>query len=188
MGLDVLLEEDGTETAVESTNALLLGDLGETGDETAGEGGLGDETDTGGLKRAKGEISEELGGGGRGEVDGGAVVGSGLVAEKANGLLLEELVTTELEGTLEEVPGSGGAEASEESASTLVGNNLSEATDHTLVVGDGVQLDPSLDAVYIKLDHHTQTHTHIRTTAATAATTNNNNHHLKTEVPPSPPL
>lgn len=159
-GEDILLEQHRTETRVESTDTLVLQDLAEAASETASEGRLRDKTDTGGLQRAESNVGEELGSSGRGEVNRGSVLRGRLVAELVDALLLEELVTTELEGTLEEVPGSGGAEASEESASTLVGNNLSEATDHTLVVGDGVQLDPSLDAVYIKLDHHTQTHTH----------------------------
>ena len=145
--LNILLEEKGTETTVEGAEALLLSDLGEATNEAIGEGGLGNETDTGGLKRAEGEISEELGGGGGGEVDGGAVVGSGLVAEKANGLLLEELVTTELQGTLEEVTGEGRAGTSEESASALVLDDLLEAADETAVVGGRVELDAGLDAV-----------------------------------------
>ena len=144
---NILLEEKGTETTVEGAEALLLSDLGEATNEAIGEGGLGNETDTGGLKRAKGEISEELGGSGRGEVDGGAVVGSGLVAEEANGLLLEELVTTELQGTLEEVTGEGRAGTSEESASALVLDDLLEAADEAAVVGGRVELDAGLDAV-----------------------------------------
>lgn len=60
--------------------------------------------------------------------------------------MLEELIATELEGTLEEVTGGSGAETSEESASTLVGDDLLEATEQTTVVGDGIKLDPGLDA------------------------------------------
>lgn len=149
--LNILLEEKGTETTVEGAEALLLSDLGETTNEAIGEGGLGNETDTGGLERAEGEISEELGGGGGGEVDGGAVVGSGLVAEEANGLLLEELVTTELQGTLEEVTGEGRAGTSEESASALVLDDLLEATDEATVVGGRVELDAGLDAVDMRV-------------------------------------
>jgi hypothetical protein len=61
--------------------------------------------------------------------------------------LLEELVATELEGTLEEVTGEGWASAGEKSAGTLVGDDLTEATDQAAVVGDGVELDARLDAV-----------------------------------------
>lgn len=105
-GLDLLLEEHGAETRVESADTLVLEDLAEAADETAGELGLGDETDTGGLQGAQGDIGEELSSGRRGEVDSGAVVGGGLQAELVDPLLLEELVTTELEGTLQEVTGS----------------------------------------------------------------------------------
>lgn len=146
-GTNVLLEQKGSETTVEGTEALLLGDLGEATNKAVSEGGLGNETDTGGLERAEGEISEELGAGGGGEVDGGAVVGSGLVAEEANGLLLEELVTTELQGTLEEVTGEGRAGTGEESASALVLDDLLEAADEAAVVGGRVELDAGLDAV-----------------------------------------
>lgn len=145
--MNLLLEQDGAETAVESTKTLLLGDPGETRDETGSEGGLGNETDTGGLERAEGNVGKELSAGGGGEVDGGAVVGSVLVAEEANGLLLEELVTTELQGTLEEVTGEGRAGTGQESASALILDNLLEAADEAAVVGLGVELDASLDAV-----------------------------------------
>jgi len=147
MQLNLLLEEKGTETTVEGGEALLLEDATEARDKAGSEGGLGDQTDTGGLKRAQGEISEELGAGGGGEVDGGTVVGSGLVAEEANGLLLEELVTTELQGTLEEVTSEGRAGTGKESASALILDNLPEAADEAAVVGLGVELDASLDAV-----------------------------------------
>jgi hypothetical protein len=143
--LNILLEEKGTKTTVEGGEALLLHDPAEATNKAIGEGGLGDQANTGGLERAEGEISEELGAGSGGEVDGGAVVGSGLVAEKANGLLLEELVTTELQGTLEEVSSEGRAGTSEESALAL--DNLLEATDEAAVVGLGVELDAGLDAV-----------------------------------------
>jgi len=144
---NLLLEQKGAKTTVEGGEALLLEDATEARDKARSEGGLGDQTDTGGLKRAKGEISEELGAGGGGEVDGGAVVGSGLVAEEANGLLLEELVTTELQGTLEEVTSEGRAGTGEESASALILDDLLEAADEAAVVGLGVELDAGLDAV-----------------------------------------
>lgn len=145
--MNLLLEEKGTKTTVEGGKALLLEDATEARNKAGSEGRLGDQTNTGGLKRAEGEISEELGASSGGEVDGGAVVGSGLVAEETNGLLLEELVTTELQGTLEEVTGEGRAGASEESASALVLDDLPEATDEAAVVGLGVELDAGLDAV-----------------------------------------
>jgi hypothetical protein len=144
---NLLLEQKGTKTTVEGGEALLLEDATEARDKAGSEGGLGDQADTGGLKRAEGEISEELGAGGGGEVDGGAVVGSGLVAEEANGLLLEELVTTELQGTLEEVTSEGRAGTGEESASALILDDLLEAADEAAVVGLGVELDAGLDAV-----------------------------------------
>lgn len=59
---------------------------------------------------------------------------------------LEELVATELQSTLEEVTGSGRTETSQESASTLVGDNLLEAAEQATVVGDGVELNTGLDA------------------------------------------
>lgn len=147
MQSNLLLEQKGTKTTVEGGEALLLEDATEARDKAGSEGGLGDQTNTGGLKGAEGEISEELGAGGGGEVDGGAVVGSGLVAEESNGLLLEELVTTELQGTLEEVTSEGRAGTSEESASALVLDDLLEAADEAAVVGLGVELDAGLDAV-----------------------------------------
>lgn len=61
--MNLLLEEDRTETSVESTNTLVLQDLGETADKTAGVCRVRDETDTGSLERAEGNVGEELGGG-----------------------------------------------------------------------------------------------------------------------------
>jgi hypothetical protein len=146
-GVGDLLEADGTETSVESTDTLVLQHLGETTDKTVGVGGLRDETDTGGLERAEGDISEELGGGGRGEVDTSAVVGGILDTDVVDELLLEEFVSTELQGALEEITGEGRAGTSEESTGTLILDDLAETTDQTAVVGSGVELDASLDDV-----------------------------------------
>lgn len=143
---DILLEQEGTETGVERADTLSLEHLAEATDQAVGVGGLGNETDTGSLKRAKGDIGEELGARGRGEVDGGAVVGGSLVADEADGLLLEELVTSELEGALEEVTGEGWAETGQESTSALLGDDLAESTDQATVVGCWVELDSGLDA------------------------------------------
>jgi hypothetical protein len=145
--LNILLEQDGTESGVEGTDTLVLQHLAETRDETAGVGGLGNETDTGSLKGAQSNVGKELGAGGGTEVDESAGVGGSLVAKGVDGLLLEQLVTTELEGTLEEVTGKGGTGTGQESASTLILDDLLEATDHTPVVGLGVELDSCLDAV-----------------------------------------
>jgi len=86
-----LLEKNWTETRVESTNTLVLQDLGETTNETVGETRLGNETNTGSLKRTEGNVGDELGAGGRGKVDSGTVVDSGLVAEHVDGGLLGNL-------------------------------------------------------------------------------------------------
>lgn len=144
---NLLLEEDRSETTVEGTNTLVLEDLTETADETVGEARGGDQTDTGSLKRAEGDGSEELGGGGRDGVDGSAVLAGLLDTDSLDGLGLEELVTSELEGTLGEVTSEGRTGTGQESTSTLVLNDLAEGAEHTLVVGGGVQLDLGLDAV-----------------------------------------
>ena len=143
----LLLEQNGTEAGVESAETLLACDLGEAAEQTAGVGRLGDETDAGGLERAEGDVGEELAGSGGGQVNTGAVVGGVLVAEQVDGLLLEELVTSELEGALQEVTGGGGTEAGQQSAGTLILDDLLEATDHASVVGDRIELDTGLDAV-----------------------------------------
>lgn len=106
-----------------------------------------DETDTGGFEWAEGDIGEEFGGGRRGEVDGGSVVGSGLVAELVDPLLLEKLISTELERALQEVACECWASTSEESTGTFVGDDFSEAANQAIVVCDGVELDSCLDAV-----------------------------------------
>lgn len=143
---DILLEQDGAESGVEGANTLLLQDLGETTDQAVGESGLRHQSDTGSLERAEGDVGDELGARGRSEVDSSAVVDSVLVADQVDAALLEELVSTELEGTLEEVTGKGGTETSQESAGTLLGDDLTETANEALVVGGRVELDPRLDA------------------------------------------
>lgn len=134
-GVGDLLEQDGAESRVETADkTILLQDTGETTNETSGESGLGDETNTGGLEGAKGNIGEELGDTGRNQVDGGTVVLGGLHAQGINEGLLPELVTSELEGSLQEVTGKGGAESGHESASTLSLDDLTESSAHTLMV------------------------------------------------------
>jgi hypothetical protein len=146
-GVGNLLEQDRSETRVEGTDTLVLQNLGETTNETVGKGWVTDEPDTGSLKGAESDIGEELGDGSGGEVDGGTVVRGGLVTDHVNGLLLEELITTELEGTLEKVTSGGGTETSPDGAGALVGDDLAEATDEAGVVGDGVKLDAGLDDI-----------------------------------------
>jgi len=52
---------------------------------------------------------------------------------------------------LEEVAGSGWAEARQEGAGAFIGNDLAEATDEAAVVGYGVELDAGFDAVDLTL-------------------------------------
>lgn len=143
----LLLEQDWTESCVESTETIVLQDLGETTDQAIGIGWVRDETDTGGLEWTKGDVSEELGGGSGSEVDSGSVVGSSLETQLRDGERFEELVTSELESTLEEVTSSGWAETSPNSSETLFGDDLLESTDETAVVCGWVKLYPRLDAV-----------------------------------------
>jgi hypothetical protein len=99
-GKDALLEQDRPEASIESTNTLILQHLAEATDEAISIGWLGHETDTGGLERAEGNIGEELSERSGRKVDGGAVVGGRLVSEDVDRLLLEQLVTSELERAL----------------------------------------------------------------------------------------
>ena len=144
-GVRDLLEENGAEAAVESTDSFLAGDLAEPRDKAGREGWFGDKTNTGRFEGAEGNVGKELGGGGGGEVDGGSVVRGGLIAKEVDGLLLEEFVTSKLEGALEEITGKGRANTSQESTCALVGNDFSEASDQASVVCDRVELDSGFD-------------------------------------------
>lgn len=148
-GIDLLLEEDRAETRVESSDTLVLQDLAETSGKTVGETRFRNKTDTGGLERAESDVSKELGGTSGSKVDGSSVLAGGVVSEHVDTLLLEEFVTTELESSLDEVTGSGWAETSEESTGSFILDELSESTDHTPVVGSGIELDLRLDAAEI---------------------------------------
>lgn len=145
--VNVLLKEDRAETRVESTDTFGLEDLAEAADQTIGEARCRDKADTGSLKRAEGNGGEELGAGGRDGVDSGTVLAGSLETEKVDRLLLEELVTTKLEGSLDEVTSEGWAEAGQESSGALTLDDLAEAANHTTVVGRRVELDTGLDAV-----------------------------------------
>lgn len=144
---NLLLEQDRTETGIESTDTLVLQHLAEASNKTIGICWLRNETDTGGLERAESDISKELGETCRGEVDGCAVVGGGLVSEEVDGLLLEQLISSKLECALKEVTSSSWTESSQQSTGTLLGDNLSESSDQTLVVCGRVELYSCLDAI-----------------------------------------
>jgi hypothetical protein len=73
-----------------------------------------------------------------------------LVSEDIDGLLLEEFIASKLERALEEISRSGRAKASQESTSTLLGNNLSETSNKTLVICDGIELYSCLNAVRMR--------------------------------------
>jgi hypothetical protein len=92
-GVGNLLEEDGTETSVESTGTFLSEDPQETGRKTGSESGLRNQSDSGSLKGTKGNVGEELGDGRGSEVDGLSVVSGIVNTEVLDGLLLPELVT-----------------------------------------------------------------------------------------------
>jgi len=145
----LLLEQDGAETSVESTNTLVLQHLAESTDKTAGICWLRDETDTGSLKGAKGDIGEEFCKSRRSQVDCRSIVGGSLISEDVDGLLLEEFISPKLECALEEVAGSSWPKTSQQSTSTFLSNNLSETSKETSIVCDGVELDSCLDAVQI---------------------------------------
>lgn len=144
--MNVLLEEDGAETRVESANTLVLEDLAETTNQAVGETRCGDKTNAGRLKRTQGNRGEELSGGGGDGIHHTTVLPSLLNAEDIDRLLLEELITAELECTLDEVTSEGWAEASQERTGTLILDDLAETADHAAVVGGRVQLNLRLDA------------------------------------------
>ncbi len=145
---NALLEKDWSEARVEGAKTLLLEDLAHSADEAIGEGGVGDKTNTGSFERAEGNVGEELGATGGGKVDGGAVVGGSLIPEQRDGLLLEELVSAELESTLKKVAGECWASTSEEGTGAFFGDDLAEATDQATVVGHGVELDARLHTTH----------------------------------------
>jgi hypothetical protein len=121
---------------VETGDTLLPGDPGETGEQTAGKAGLGDQSNPGSLEGAEGDIGKELGDGGSSEVDGGPVLTGRVDTDRVDGDLFPELVSSELEGSLDRVSGDGRSETGQEGTGTLLGDDLSESANHTLYVGD----------------------------------------------------
>ena len=96
--------------------------------------------DLGHLQRAEGDIGEELGGGGARAPDEALVLGGRLLTSEVHVLVLEELVETVLEETLEGVADEGGAEALPETPGTLLGDDGTETGTKALVLG-GVDLE-----------------------------------------------
>jgi hypothetical protein len=147
--MDLLLEQDRSETSVESTNTLILQHLAESTNESIGVCWLRDETNTGSLKRAERNISEEFCETSRGQVDRGSVVRGSLVSEEVDRLLLEEFISSELERALEEIPSSRGTKTGQESTRTFLRDRLSETSNETFVICLRVELYSGLDAAEV---------------------------------------
>lgn len=143
---NILFEQDRTKTGVESANTFSLHNLAKTAKKTASECGFRHKTNTGSLKRTKSDVGEEFSGSGRSQVDRSTIVRGSLVTKVIDRLLLEEFITSKLEGTLEEVAGGSRAKTSEQGASTFIGNDLAETTNETAVVCDRIQLNTGFDA------------------------------------------
>lgn len=142
-----LLEQDRGETVVEGSKTLLLEDSGETTNQAAGEVWLGHQSDSGGLQWTQSNVGEELSQGSGTDVDRVLVVLGGVVTQLLNEGLLEQLVTTKLEGTLQGVTQDGRAQTSQQGAGTFRGNDLSQRTNQTGVVNGRLQLDSGLDHI-----------------------------------------
>lgn len=157
-----LLEQDWGETVVERADTFFLQDSGETANETVGKTWLGHKSDSGGLERAQRNVGDELSNSGRTHVHGVLVVASSVVAQQVDELLLEHLVTTELERTLDRVAEKCRTETGQQRTRAFLTNNLLERGNHALVVNRGLELDSRLDDV----DRHQRT---VRGAAADGA-------------------
>jgi hypothetical protein len=144
---NLLLKQNGSKASIECSDTLVLQHLTESANKAAGVSGLGDETDTGGLERAKSDISEEFGKSRGSQVNSRAVIRGSFISKEVDRLLLEQFISSELECALKKVSCSGRSEASQESSSTLLGNNLSDTAYESFVVSNGIKLDPCLNTV-----------------------------------------
>ena len=145
--MSVLLEEDRTKARIEGTNALVPQDFPKTTDQTVGETRCRDKTNTGSLKGAESNRGKELGATSRSGVDSSAVLAGLFKTKNVDSLFLEEFITAKLESSLHEITGKGRTEASRESTNAFAFDNLTEAANHTTVVGCWVQLDPSFHTI-----------------------------------------
>jgi hypothetical protein len=91
-------------------------------------------TNTDGFERAEGQISKEFSNTGRGNVNNSSVVSGLFNTEDIDQSLFPEFVTTELQGTLEGITDSSGAETGQKSGGTFVLDDLAETTNDTGVV------------------------------------------------------
>ena len=144
--MNILLKQNRPKARVKSPNPFLPRNLPEPADQTARKRRLRHQPYPRRLERAQRDVGEELGRRGRGEVDGGAVVARGLVAEIVDELLLEQFVAAELERALQEVSRGRGAEARGQRADAFVLDHLAETADHAAVVDGRFELDAGFDA------------------------------------------
>lgn len=129
-GVRNLATPERSETLVESTEAFLSNDLGHSFAKSSGEGaGLGVsglDADLNGLPGAQSQIGDDLSGSGSREPQEILVVLSVLGSSSLHKGVLEDLIETELEETLERVSDQGGAPAEEHSANTILSSNLTD--------------------------------------------------------------
>ena len=124
--------------AVVHGGATHLSDGSEGGDGESASGARLD-LDLGHLQRAKGDVGEELSRSRARQPDCTLVLAGGLLASHVHVEVLEVLVETVLEETLEGVADEGGAETFPEALATLLSDDGPETADKTLVLG-GVDL------------------------------------------------
>jgi hypothetical protein len=142
-----LLEEDGAETGVESEETIGGNVLGHASTETLGEGRVGDGADADSFEGAQEDVGDELGAGSGDKIDTVAVVPGFAFTNSLRDVDLEEFNPTEFEPALDEVASSGSAEARGQGPGAFGRDDLTETSNHTLVVSDRVELDASLDDV-----------------------------------------
>ena len=116
-----------------NSGAAHLSESSTSGDgECAGRAGL--DLDLGHLERAESDVGEEFSRGGTREPDITLVFGGGLLTSEVHVHVLEELVQTVLEHTLEGVANQSGAEALPETLAALLGNDGLKTGNKTLVL------------------------------------------------------
>lgn len=131
-GVRNLATPERSETLVESSQAFLGDDLGHTFTKSGGEGaGLGVgglDADLNGLPGAQSHIGDDLSGSRGREPQEILVVLGVLGTSSLHKGVLEDLIETELEETLQRVSDQGGAPAEEHAADSILSGDLTEGS------------------------------------------------------------
>ena len=129
-----LLGQNGEESSVESTKSFGSPHFAKAVSQSSTPGGVRDGANTNSFQWAEEAVSDKLSSGSGPNVNARLVFPGLLFAKVLDGIDLEVFDSSKLEPSLDKVPSSSGSETGGQGHGSLLGNDLSETSDQTLVV------------------------------------------------------